>query len=363
MPSDNGQYRPDTTTSTFPVISGTEWLLNSDDESDDLDEELLLAADVGREKIVDTDGDANFPSLPKRSSSGLDLDFNKPTTYHNDILDLLDAATRMAILGSRGNLPKSVSVTGTESLRCFDALIPSIWRPEYSRVVEGRAVFLPTISHALGSVYHSNVNHGLFKDMFDGSNGGPPHDVVETRHKTKSMSPPADLSARLWQKLQATSFKRTTTKKLKHLIIASGMLGDRAESETELLDSIETDFYASILYYAEDEAVDDLFEDDNDSMFEESESEMDMFEEEEIDVSDFTRNGRGDLESAFEAADIDIADRPEVSMSCEMEQHDDDMLSICDSLGSLPLSEHCFDDYDISNAPVSELGHLEEICI
>jgi len=93
-----------------------------------------------------------FPSCKRSSSTAEALVLNEEKPGLEQIMRLIDAAVRMSITDSPRRIDKAVKVSRQESFVRFVDIAPSLWSPGYSPAVASRAVFLPTISHALASV-------------------------------------------------------------------------------------------------------------------------------------------------------------------------------------------------------------------
>jgi len=95
-----------------------------------------------------------LPATPnKRSSSSANSE--SATTTHTEadsILALVDAGLRLAISDTSKRLGKDIRVRGAQRLKRLKDVAPALWSPGYLPSVADRAVFLPTISHALSTV-------------------------------------------------------------------------------------------------------------------------------------------------------------------------------------------------------------------
>ncbi|KAK0256726.1 hypothetical protein LTR91_000208 [Friedmanniomyces endolithicus] len=95
----------------------------------------------------------------KRSSS---LAGSEPADIRNiqadSVLALVDAGLRLAISDKSKRLGKDLRVHGGKRLKRLRDVAPALWSPGYLTTVADRAIFLPTISHALSSVA-SKVSH------------------------------------------------------------------------------------------------------------------------------------------------------------------------------------------------------------
>ncbi|TKA76792.1 hypothetical protein B0A55_05836, partial [Friedmanniomyces simplex] len=142
----------------------------------------------------------------KRSRCPTDLEpVNETQIEANAILELVDAAIRLAISERSKRLGKTIRVRGGKRLKRLRDVAPTIWSPGYLPSIADRAIFLPTISHALRTVASkTSHNKGL-------------------RRKVAKLCPPnlddpqTSLSAHLWRMLQEGEYASKPARRLKPL--------------------------------------------------------------------------------------------------------------------------------------------------
>ncbi|KAI6862242.1 hypothetical protein KC338_g3245 [Hortaea werneckii] len=79
----------------------------------------------------------------------------------NEALRLFDVAFRAAIAEQPRRFGHGIKIKNATKLKRLADVAPSTWSPDYSSDISSRAVFLPTISHALANVVsRSNNMHG-----------------------------------------------------------------------------------------------------------------------------------------------------------------------------------------------------------
>jgi hypothetical protein len=72
-------------------------------------------------------------------------------------LNILLAAVRFAITKNPIKLAKGIRIVSSKSFRHLSEIAPAVWSPGCCRGLASRAVFLPTIDHALGTVGVTNA--------------------------------------------------------------------------------------------------------------------------------------------------------------------------------------------------------------
>ncbi|TKA47356.1 hypothetical protein B0A55_13322 [Friedmanniomyces simplex] len=179
---------------------------------------LPSAADILIEEdnvhICDPDSDSDsddillecYTAHLKRPPSLTDIEpVNETQVEANAILELIDAAIRLAISERSQRLGKTIRVRGGKRLKRLRDVAPTIWSPDYLPSVADRAVFLPTISHALRTVA-SKTSHNM-----------------GLRRRLAKLCPPSvddpqtSLSAHLWRMLQEGEYASKPARRLKPL--------------------------------------------------------------------------------------------------------------------------------------------------
>ncbi|KAK1070410.1 hypothetical protein LTR74_004088 [Friedmanniomyces endolithicus] len=148
-----------------------------------------------------------LPATPnKRSSSSANSE--SATTAHTEadsILALVDAGLRLAISDTSKRLGKDIRVRGAQRLKRLKDVAPALWSPGYLPSVADRAVFLPTISHALSTVASkASYDAGLQRKFAH---------LCPANTDDKRSS----LSAQLWRLLQEATYPCKSAGRLKPL--------------------------------------------------------------------------------------------------------------------------------------------------
>lgn len=336
----------DGTTNPCSTLQESEWTLESGDEDNtDSHEDMLLSIGPFHATIDYELQYTNSPSLLKRSSSMSNIDPDERAVCDSEILDLLDAAIRIAISGSTRNPPKGLELASTESLRHLAEIAPGVWRPKFLQAFAGRAVLLPTISHALHSVCFKDTDTNVVKSEVD-ERSSESSDVTNHRHAEVKGSPShTSISTHLWQRLQQTILNQTAPEKLSCLF-SQDLLTTGRGTPVNLIDTTQEDVCLPIIDDSGDESHDDLFVDDDDFSLIEGNCDEDLFDddedENEIFLTEILSNEDQRSKALCEIEDrIPPDDTIRLTVEDDVERSDDDMLSICESFSSLPLVEDC----------------------
>lgn len=335
-----------TKASTSP-LSLAEWHLEPDDEEMiDVDRSMLLDADY-EDRLRPKQHAGKAPSLLKRSSSTSGLETDKRTLCKEAILDMVDAAIRMAISDSRRQLANGISLTGIESFRHLAELVPTLWSPKYLPAIASRAVFLPTISHALDSVCarHAKSQKLDEKGLVLATNRLDT--LIDPQVEISSPSAPTTCSLSLWRALQRRIYDPMTAKRLQPLSTTANATATDSEPQDEILDTSQEVFCCYALGEEEDGDVflheDELAEVD-DGLNE------DLFCNDEKGYPLAIPREKSNSGHRVHVAGIGGIGTGSSGRACE-----DDLLSICESLSSLPFTEDGFEDLEDCN--LSE-GHF-----
>ena len=78
------------------------------------------------------------------------------------IMTSLETGLRHVMCKAPSRNPKAHTITSNEGFDCLPLIAPALWLPDYHKSLSERAVFLPTISHAIANVSaHSSTGLGL----------------------------------------------------------------------------------------------------------------------------------------------------------------------------------------------------------
>lgn len=78
------------------------------------------------------------------------------------IIASIETGLRHAMCKAPSSNPKAHTITSNEGFDCLPLIAPALWLPDYHKTLSERAVFLPTITHAIANVSaHSSAGSGL----------------------------------------------------------------------------------------------------------------------------------------------------------------------------------------------------------
>ncbi|KAK4549857.1 hypothetical protein LTR36_005158 [Oleoguttula mirabilis] len=233
----------------------------NDSEFDDL---LLTSFDGGSSQDVTFtrpqtgDGAENDEMrLPakfhKRASSMGELEAGYQAEVGSEaMLQLVDAAIRLAISNAPKRLGKGVRVSNTDTFEHLADIAPSLWSPGYLPAMSDRAVFLPTISHALKSIGTKSGNASL-RSKITMLSARPTHAHAH------AIGPQDSIAVRLWQLLQAGLYDGEAARRLKPLTFSETASSHAGEEDS--LDMFDQSQQSS---QEAEFAIDDDFDDFDD---------------------------------------------------------------------------------------------------
>ncbi|KAK4496634.1 hypothetical protein PRZ48_012614 [Zasmidium cellare] len=297
------------------------------------DDDMLFEADSPSPKP--TEAGLNMDSvLRKRSYSTGDLRQGEETFDTNeDLLDLFDAGLRLAITTHSGRLPKDVRIASNESFKHLADVFPAVWSPGYMSAVSSRAVFLPTVSHALAKICGEHAQCSTLRSKFAelqrqrglsnrGHEGDMPPDEAAS-----PLSRQASVAMRLWETMQRSLFEKDTTYRLKPISVPSEDLIDN--------EIIWPDSPGIASHPAENEDIDDFVSDSDESMLDEGP----LAPEPRADqTTSLPWNEHLEFGSSVHGDVKEHATGEERGFHVDVAQ-DDEVLSLCDSVGSIVLDD------------------------
>ena len=197
-------------------------------EGSDQDDILMLLEGNECDTSMSESRKLENPSVLKRVSSNSSLQPIKAGIETHAILNMVDAAIRGAISGTPTRLPKGISIKRGESFRALAAIAPSLWSPGYLPAIASRAVFLPTISHAIRSVCNVNTrSNGLKARVQDLGNHVYKRSPRYSMHKTSPANakapfilPSSQLSAQIWRTMQRELYNWDAARRLKSFSVS-----------------------------------------------------------------------------------------------------------------------------------------------
>lgn len=249
-PRDFRDFQPPNTPKTCSDLGFTATLQAQDVDMDicdlesdsDFDELMLGPYDTAKEAdevdhtptvmasspAVGTSLPGSRASIFKRSSSPVDLGPTDECIYNADaVLELVDAGLRLAVAGSPVRFDKTVRVCGGRKLRPLRSVAPSIWSPGYLPAVVDRAVFLPSISHALSAVTSRTLHTARLRQKAA---------MLYPSHVMLSPDQQASLSAHLWRMLQKGEYTSNAPKRLRPLFAAVGTAMECGSQDYEAIE-------------------------------------------------------------------------------------------------------------------------------
>ncbi|TKA27205.1 hypothetical protein B0A50_04542 [Salinomyces thailandicus] len=170
------------------------------------------------------------PSL-KRACGEHELDdrWTKPVELP-DILQFVDAALRVSISNQPRRLGKGIKAKRSTQLKKLADVAPSLWAPGYLQNVSSRAVFLPTICHALANVASHSSRDNRFQSKFEKMTR---YNAEDGRTMPELQE---DLAARLWYLLQDGVVDGTAAQRLEPLSFHASAPAEHDQHLPELLE-------------------------------------------------------------------------------------------------------------------------------
>ncbi|GAB7330391.1 hypothetical protein MBLNU13_g02011t1 [Cladosporium sp. NU13] len=163
------------------------------------------------------------------------------------IMTSLETGLRHAMCKTPSGNPQNHTITGNEGFDCLPLVAPALWLPDYHKSLSERAVFLPTISHAIANVSgHSSAGLGLKVKSWQLSHRYP-HEGKELFHPGSSLDMSkvqGALSVDLWAAMASGLIKTRTAEQsrpLRDLFEPTNGADGLGDAEP-MLDEIDTDY-------------------------------------------------------------------------------------------------------------------------
>lgn len=172
------------------------------------------------------------------------------------LLELIDAGLRLTICERPSKLPKGIKSRKPDfSVRLAD-LAPSLFSPGYMSAVAQRAVFIPTIGHALSHSLYENARSPTLKRKLEEL--AKASRILENHEQSGLNSEAVQkvAGAKLWQLLQRQVFDPKAARRLKSVGLPTLTLNHELD-EDDLLVELAAEAGAA-------ELMEDLFEDADD---------------------------------------------------------------------------------------------------
>jgi hypothetical protein len=139
----------------------------------------------------------------------------------DSMLTLLDAAVRFATAKSPTHVAMDLRVVARESFRTLAEVAPAIWTPSCCRDLANRAMFLPTVDHALngigGAHARSDNLRAKMAEVRRRIRSGHHHPDSSDMHNSKAHLEGSSIATQLWRVLQHTFLDGEGANKLRFL--------------------------------------------------------------------------------------------------------------------------------------------------
>lgn len=293
----------------------------------------------------------------KRSYSTGDLKVGGETPgVHEDLLELFNAGLRLAVTPHPSRLPKGVRILSNESFKHLAESFPALWSPGHLAAVSSRAVFLPTVSHAIATVCSLHARNPVLRSklaeldrqvIWSSRGLGISSTSVE---QGSPLSAQQSVATRLWETAQRALFDKDGTCSMRPFsqYFESGL--------NEQDENIWADPVVLGNGSVEDQDIDDFLSDSDDS----------MLDEQPLIPEARAGHGTSLLWNDSDPSDNHIPEysRPHVAgrkrgFHVEQVQENDEVLSICDSVGSIVIDG--FMDVASSPGPEAWLVPSEDV--
>ncbi|KAH0357837.1 hypothetical protein KCU83_g40, partial [Aureobasidium melanogenum] len=198
-------------------------------------------------------------------------------------IDLIDAALRLALTNLPSKALSGLKITEKSSFKHLDDICPAMWSPGHLEALASRAVFLPTISHAMSNSISQRAHSMTLKEIAR-------QERVATSNG-QHLEPQAiqqAVSIRLWRLMQRRLRDPSAGKKLKSIRIADTALplSELGQDNDDILKFEEEDGPQD---YCQSEGLEELYDEkdeEEDLLAVEHESEWeDLFTDVERDDS------------------------------------------------------------------------------
>jgi hypothetical protein len=223
-------------------------------------------------------------------------------------LNMLLAAVRFAITKNPVKLAKGIRIVSSKSFRHLSEIAPAVWSPSCCRGLATRAVFLPTIDHALGTVGGA---HALSKTLRakmaevqrrSGRGTCPPERLTGGRTDTSATSP--GTAEQLWRTMQhklLNSEDANRLRPLKEAALGSGFSDDDIMgTDWDFMNESCPKRCIGAMYPHSDSLFDPLEEEDMLAAWEDVQSSQSPYEEPSPGIGDVFRNRDSDNEPSVD---------------------------------------------------------------
>lgn len=169
------------------------------------------------------------------------IDVDNIVGFTDPVIALMDAGLKYAMLSPPSRGRRSMKVVSSEDFKHLSDIAPSLWSPGYNRSIADRAVFLPTISHAIANVSHNHVLHGSIETKVEELGRRHRQTCTTQPFTDKSVKPNGfqdALGLRLWQTLTCEIHEAGVARHLQPLTDNAriGVVTDVGQIEEDMLD-------------------------------------------------------------------------------------------------------------------------------
>ncbi|KAK3714165.1 hypothetical protein LTR37_007967 [Vermiconidia calcicola] len=244
-------------------------MLEFDDIQGALDDDTMLLDASGSETTACAlEAIRGISPFLKRASSSRNLEIEPEQHNTDSVLDLIDACVRLAISDRPQKLCKGVTIEKNALLPLAN-MAPSLWCPDHLPMTASRAVFLPTIAHAIEGICTKHASTEKLRSKGKQLNDPCSDNILGSRFEMPSnivvdgacVAPSRALHARVWHSLQRGIYRPEASRRLKPLAVSAQLQPMEHPFEHELLESSQ-DSTGDIESSDYDDDKDSLLDDD-----------------------------------------------------------------------------------------------------
>ncbi|KAJ9642474.1 hypothetical protein H2201_006984 [Coniosporium apollinis] len=220
----------------------------------------------------------NTPNLSKRTAAASNPDDEADgeegeSVASHQLTQLVDAALRLTICERPNKLPAGIKFKKTDLAARLSEFAPALWSPEYLPAMSQRAVFLPTIAHALSHSLYKNARSASLQskiEMLATKCAESAEENQSAKETASQMTAPLSassayhaISVKLWQLLQRELFDEKAARRLKPLkILKDAVATARPDGDDLLEDLAVADRQDDMLPFAAEDQLLDWSDDD-----------------------------------------------------------------------------------------------------
>ncbi|KAI4728037.1 hypothetical protein E4T49_04151 [Aureobasidium sp. EXF-10728] len=200
------------------------------------------------------DTDAMLFELPTLLEDQANVTSTSPAGMDNleDTISLIDAALRLAMTNPSPKALMNIKITERSSFKHLDELCPAMWSPGHLEALASRAVFLPTISHALSNSISQRARSFPLREKLKEISRQECPVISSNQHSEPSILQNA-VSIRLWRLMQRRLRDPSAGKILKSIRIDDAtILTSKYDEEADNILSFEHENEYSVNQQSED---------------------------------------------------------------------------------------------------------------